>query len=166
MIDMSESQLMDRVREAKDKHSQYFPEGLISPQTDDHNMILLAKNVTKTKSLNDAFFPSTRQDTTRKGRYTCVHHEAIVYVPIDIAVQNDNMEENKVNVGDALSALNGIILPTSSIGNSIECPQYDVLYRKIDNGVAKDENYSSATSGVYQRPSYKVVSSYKSPCAR
>jgi hypothetical protein len=45
--DLSESQLIDYVRQAKDTYSRYFPEGHVPLVQTDHAMILLAKNVTE-----------------------------------------------------------------------------------------------------------------------
>jgi hypothetical protein len=50
--DLSESQLIDYVRQAKDTYSHYFPEGREPLVQTDRAMILLAKNVT------DAVFES------------------------------------------------------------------------------------------------------------
>jgi hypothetical protein len=46
--DLSESQLIDYVRQAKDTYSHYFPEGREPLVQTDRAMILLAKNVTDT----------------------------------------------------------------------------------------------------------------------
>jgi hypothetical protein len=46
--DLSESQLVVYVRQAKDAHSHYFPEGRVPLVQTDRAMILLAKNVTDT----------------------------------------------------------------------------------------------------------------------
>jgi hypothetical protein len=50
--DLSESQLIDYVRQAKDTHGHYFPESREPLVQTDRAMILLAKNVT------DAVFES------------------------------------------------------------------------------------------------------------
>jgi hypothetical protein len=59
--DLSESQLIDYVRQAKDTYSHYFPEGREPLVQTDRALILLAKNVT-VQSLKDAFCLS-RHDT-------------------------------------------------------------------------------------------------------
>jgi hypothetical protein len=46
LIELSESQLTDYVRQAKDTYSHYFPEGHEPLVQTDRAMILLAKNVT------------------------------------------------------------------------------------------------------------------------
>jgi hypothetical protein len=69
LTDLSESQLIDYVSQAKDAHSRYFPEGREPLAQTDRAMILLAKNVTD--EVFESFFCLSRHDTFWMKTRTC-----------------------------------------------------------------------------------------------